>query len=378
MRLDSKPIGRGFPEREASGGGRRTFAALCATAAAAVLPAAIALSVVILDPENKIVPADLWYAGLLVLVVAGILVAARALRLAKLRREAAVVLRAPLDAVPPRASGEAEEIWASLILAERKEAAGRLEASDAHLRAELDAYLASIHALKTPATTLALMAERSEREDSALPPGEVRAEVDELCHIIDRILGRIRLEDFEKGSIARSDVDVAEAVRASLRRHRRLFIARNVSVAIEGGCATDTDPGWLGFILDQALSNAGKYAVSEVMVRMGAVGGLAFIEIEDDGPGLSDYDAARLFGPSATGSAGREVPLSDGEGPDASGYGLYLARMAADRLGWRLALSPGKPNAGEAGRPGTLLRVEMPEATKLGKVWPGGGKLTIL
>lgn len=347
-------------DRGASGAFRRRLVAdLCGLAALAIIPAALVLGVVVLDPENRVAAADLWYSGLLVLAAMAIVAAIRALRLRRLGRDAAIVTRAPLEATLPRPSGAGETLWASMARAERAEAARRLDASDARLRQELDAYLASVHALKTPATALSLLADRSERAGVDLSPADARAEIDELCRVIDRIMGRIRLVDFEAGSIAQRDVDVAEAVRASLRKHRRLFIARKISVSLEGGCATDTDPSWLGFILDQALSNAGKYAAASVKVRMDFADGVASVEIADDGPGLNDYDATTVFGPSAAGSAGRMAASGDTAGPEASGYGLYLAGLAANRLGWRLFLSSGP------GGVGTVFRVEMPASTKL-------------
>ncbi|HWR11871.1 MAG TPA: HAMP domain-containing sensor histidine kinase [Rectinemataceae bacterium] len=352
--------GRGLLDREASGTVRRRLAAdLCAVAALTIFPAALVLGVVVLDPENRVATADLWYSGFLVIVFATIVVTKRALRLRTLGRDASAATRSPLEAALPHPAGAGEALWAAVAKAERAEAARRLEASDSRLREELEAYLASVHALKTPATALNLLADRAERDGADLSTADLRAEIDELCRVIDRIMGRIRLVDFEAGSIAQREVDVAEAVRASLRKHRRLFIARKVAVSVEGGCVTDTDPSWLGFILDQAFSNAGKYAAASVKVRMSLINGVASVEIADDGPGMNDYDAAAAFGPSATGSAGRMASAGEEKGPDASGYGLYLAGLAANRLGWRLSLSSGPGGAG------TVFRVEMPASTKL-------------
>jgi signal transduction histidine kinase len=177
------------------------------------------------------------------------------------------------------------------------------------------------------------MAEKAEREGKALETAELRLELDELDRILDRALGRMRLEDFELGSrVAR--VEVAGSAKASVRKHRRVLIARRIQVEVDGGFAAATDPWWLAFILDQLVSNAAKYARTRVRVSLAAGERQGRVAVEDDGPGLDEEDEQRVFGRSASGSAAS----GSERGPSSSGYGLYLAREAAGRLGARLEL----------------------------------------
>lgn len=263
------------------------------------------------------------------------------------RREISSAVPSPLRCSSPPARGAADACWLELLEAAKAEALREIASREARSAAELDDFLASVHAIKTPATALSLMAEKAEREGGGLSAVEVRLEIDELDRAVDRSLARLRLIDFEKGSRLRR-FDVAELARSSVRRHRRLFIARSVSVRIEGSLEADSDPDWISFILDQLVSNAAKHAASCVLIELKAEDGLArgaLIEVSDDGPGFDAEDSLRAFERSAAGGPRLE------SAPSPSGYGLYLAREAALRLGSRLELVVGE---------GARLRLTLP------------------
>ena len=315
-----------------------------------------AVAVMVLDRANRALPSDVLYVVLVESVAAAAFLAWKAARILGQRQRLEAAAAAPLEAALPAARGAAEEAWRDLAEAARREA--RLEAAkrEERAKADLEAFLASVHALKTPATALSLMAERAERDGESLKPSELRLEIDELDGILDRTLGRLRLDDFERGSLFRP-CDAAQAARASVRKHRRLLIARGIGVDFEGGFTAETDPSWLAFILDQAVSNAAKYARSRMSVAMRASGRLGTIEIGDDGPGFDPEDASRAFESSATGSAGRAAGASGAELPASSGYGLHLAAEAARRLGAVLELGSGRKGPG-----GAVLRLVLPLA----------------
>jgi len=315
-----------------------------------------AVAVMVLDRANRALPSDVLYVVAVESVAAAAFLAWKAARILGQRKRLEAATAAPLEAALPAAQGAAEEAWRDLAEAARREARREAAKREERAKADLEAFLASVHALKTPATALSLMAERAEREGESLKPSELRLEIDELDGILDRTLGRLRLDDFERGSIFRP-CDAAQAARASLRKHRRLLIARGIGVHIEGSFTAETDPSWLAFILDQAVSNAAKYARSRVSVAMRASGRLGTIEIGDDGPGFDPEDASRAFEPSATGSAGRAAGASGAELPASSGYGLHLAAEAARRLGAVLELDSGREGPG-----GAVLRLVLPLA----------------
>lgn len=331
--------------------------------AAALLPAAAALgfaglfpvAVAALAPDY--VSRNVGYILLVELVFAAVCLLG--LGIAQLRRagEAEAASADPLGGSLPRRRSAADETWIGLLVAARRAAARESAERESEGERALDEFLSSVHAIKTPATALSLMAERAQREGRPLETSELRLEVDELGRAIDRSLARLRLLDFEKGS-RMGRFDAAALAREAVRRHRRLFIARSVSARIEGGFEADSDPDWIAFILDQLVSNAAKHASSSVLVELSVDRSgrspIGVVEVSDDGPGFGAEEALRAFGKSAAGPA---APLAargaDAEGPAPSGYGLYLAKEAAARLGASLELAEGD---------GARLRLALPLA----------------
>jgi hypothetical protein len=181
---------------------------------------------------------------------------------------------------------------------------------------------------------LGLLAERAESTGVPLRPLDVKLEAEEMDRLLEQALGRIRLVDFERDALVER-FDLRDAAASAVRRARRLFIARGIAVALdEVGLEAETDRKWLTFILDQLTVNAAKYASRTVVVRFQALGQALVVRIEDDGPGIHKEDLDRLGSRSFVGASGREA---DGAGLPSSGYGLYLAARAAEKLGVRLA-----------------------------------------
>lgn len=324
-----------------------------------------------IDARNGFRSPDALYVAALQAFVGACYLAAR---LAARARERAAVRRAarrPLDAgLPELGSFPSPTSAAWLEYAEnlRSEAFRALAARDAASREELDAFVAAVHEMKTPAAALSLLAEAAERDGRPLRPLDVKLEAEELDRLLELTLGRVRLADFERDS-AVEVLSLRAAAASSVKRARRIFIARGVSVEFaDGDAEARTDGKWAAFVLDQLIVNAAKYARSRVVVRVvGGAGGAgdAAAIVEDDGPGIRAEDAARLFSPSFTGSAGRSAEAS---GLPATGYGLYLAARAASALGARLSLVP-------AAGGGTRASLEFPPGAGGPSGAPGPGDL---
>jgi signal transduction histidine kinase len=320
---------------------RRYYSRVLVPAASALLAqGGFAVAVMALDSASRGESANLLYVIAVELAMAAAFLAALAFAAFRRRREIGFALDSPLGSATPPARAAADEAWRELVDATKAEALKEIAARESRSRAELDDFLASVHALKTPATALSLMAERAERRGEALPLIEARAEIDELDRVIDRGLARFRLDDFGRGSRVRR-FSAAELARSVLRRQRRLFISRGLSVEVSGDFEAESDPDWLAFILGELLSNAAKHARSQVRVELEAAadgakgGGIGRVDVADDGRGFSPEEALRAFGRSASGDP------SSGCLPSPSGYGLYLASEAAKRLGASLAIVPG-------------------------------------
>lgn len=154
----------------------------------------------------------------------------------------------------------------------------------------------------------------------------------------DAVMDYLRLEDISSDyefKLCRLDV----AVKKVVKKFAPQFIGRHISLHIEQiEDSVCTDSKWLGFIIEQLISNAVKYSKDGGSVRIYTLHGSDGIKkdskddslqlvIEDTGIGISEEDIPRIMERGFTGYNGRLDKKS-------SGIGLYLCRKAADRLGF--------------------------------------------
>lgn len=333
---------------------KRKLRSLLPLAAALAFEGGFAVALAALSRKIGAPSIDVAYLATVEAGAALLFLAAAWLALRREERRLEAAGRDPLGSGLPEPRLPGAEAWRDFAERVRQKAGEEVAARDEVARADLDSFLDSVHALKTPATALSLMAERAQQRNEALRPEELRLELDELNLILDRALGRQRLADFERGSRA-GRVDCGGLARAGVKKLRRLFMARGIGVEVAGELELTSDGEWLSFILGELLSNAAKYARSAVRVELSSRGGEGLIEVCDDGLGLDEEDGASAFGRSSSGGAGRMGAASGESRPASSGYGLYLAREAARRLGGRLEI-------GESASGGARLRLSLPLA----------------
>ena len=119
------------------------------------------------------------------------------------------------------------------------------------------------------------------------------------------------------------------AVKEQVRSHSIPFVYKGLSVSVNvSGQSIMTDKKWLGFIIEQLISNAVKYT------NKGGVticGDAKTLSIEDTGIGIMPEDLPRIFEKGYTGYNGRIDDRS-------RGIGLYMAKRAADALSIRIGV----------------------------------------
>ena len=167
---------------------------------------------------------------------------------------------------------------------------------------------------------------------------ELNHEMFRIEFYTDAVMDYLRLEDISSDyefKLCRLDVAVKKAV----KKFAPQFIGRHISLHIEQiEDSVCTDFKWLGFIIEQLISNAVKYSKDGGSVRIYTLHGSDGIKknskedslqlvIEDTGIGISEEDIPRIMERGFTGYNGRLDKKS-------SGIGLYLCRKAADRLGF--------------------------------------------
>jgi signal transduction histidine kinase len=190
-----------------------------------------------------------------------------------------------------------------------------------------DEFVANVsHELRTPLTAvIGLTSELA--NDVAFRDSEwaellqlVASQAAEMSNIVDDLLVAARAE-VGTVTIELQPVDLAVELQATLD---------GLAMAVETPSAVpppvSADPRRVRQILRNLLTNAQRYGGPRCRVVMGTTLDSVWLEVRDDGSGLSDDDAARIFDPYVT-SGGKE----------SVGLGLAVARQLARLMGGDLA-----------------------------------------
>ncbi|MFI6076494.1 ATP-binding protein [Actinoplanes sp. NPDC051343] len=175
------------------------------------------------------------------------------------------------------------------------------------------------HELRSPLQTLSAAASVLDRrrglldERSATAAGLVTSEVARFQQLVDDLL---MLSRGDKPA-ERTPVDVAELARSVCRQHG----LGDGLVTAEGGTEWCVDRRRFEQMLGNLLDNAGAYGGGATAVRLALTGEAGFLEIDDEGPGVSPADKAVIFDRFVRGRTA-------GTRGDSVGTGLGLALVA--------------------------------------------------
>ncbi|MCY4025340.1 MAG: ATP-binding protein [Acidobacteria bacterium] len=239
------------------------------------------------------------------------------------------------------------------------ETLGRLEASFTEMRR----FTANVsHELRTPLTAIRSVGEVGLREprDAKSYRAVIESmleEADRLSCLVDQLLTVSRADGGEGARAGRIDLaDLAENVAAHLgvlaeEKSQSMVVVRDAAPVCRG------DQVVLRQALINLVDNAIKYtpAGGRIELRVAATEGEALVEVSDNGPGVADRHAPRLFdrlyraGDGDRTDAGAPVPDTVG-----AGLGLALARWGVEANHGRLSYQP-------ADGPGSIFRIVLPE-----------------
>ncbi|HWD01742.1 MAG TPA: HAMP domain-containing sensor histidine kinase [Amycolatopsis sp.] len=167
-------------------------------------------------------------------------------------------------------------------------------------RMEADArrFVADVsHELRTPLAAMTAVTDVLESELAGLPDIAGRAVrlVSRETHNLTRLVNDlIEVTRFDSGSasLALDDVDVAEAVTATLRA--RGWLGELVT-ELPSGVRARLDPRRLDVIVANLVGNALRHGAPPVRLRLSTVSGWIGIEVTDDGPGLDEEVLPHVF-----------------------------------------------------------------------------------
>lgn len=279
------------------------------------------------------------YAAALCLVLGLVLFAVGYSRFLSRHRELRLLLRQAREKVlplpPPR--GLLEEDYQALIQALCQDRARLAAENGSRLRDMTDYYTFWAHQIKIPIAALGLLLQ--ERPDS----GPMAVELLKIEQYVEMVLSYLRL-DSDSTDYVLQDCDLDGILRGAVRKLARMFILKKITLDLkETGKAVLTDGKWLGFVVEQVLSNALKYTQEGGSIRVYGDGDT--VVIADSGIGIRPEDLPRIFEKGFTGYNGRTERKS-------TGIGLYLCKQVCERLGHGITVTsrPGQ---------GTLVRLDL-------------------
>lgn len=187
------------------------------------------------------------------------------------------------------------------------------------------------HQLKTPLTALSLRLE----ELAAWPDdSDVRAEAQAALDQVERLAGVVDdlLLDRRSPDVTRRQQPLRQVIDQQLREWRPAFDAagRDLKVCIDLPTAVSADPGPVGQVLAALIENSLVHGSGVTKVEVHRPHGTTWIEVFDEGVGVPDDIAHRVFERDVSGSGG-------------TGLGLAGAQDAAVSVGGRLALVRRRP-----------------------------------
>jgi two-component system, OmpR family, sensor kinase len=183
------------------------------------------------------------------------------------------------------------------------------------------------HELRTPLASVQAYAELFERgardrpEDLARAMAGIEREARRMAMLVDDLLLLARLD--QGRPLERAPVDVSEVARDAVDAARAMDAGRSLELDAPEPVVVIGDRERLRQVVDNLLANvrAHTYAATPAAVHVGRENGFALIEVADEGPGLTEEQAAHVFE--------RFYRADPSRSRDSGSSGLGLAIVAA-------------------------------------------------
>lgn len=239
-----------------------------------------------------------------------------------------VLVKLPLETFP----SELTEAYYLDMIERLFEAKQQMESDNGIAKKEmLDYYSLWVHQIKTPiaATRILLQAAEGLAFEQKT---ELEMELFKIEQYVEMALSYIRMEDMS-ADLKFQWYSVDEIVRPAVKKYSKLFILKKIKLEYETiDKKVLTDEKWLGFVIEQLLSNALKYtSEGKISIYMDEEKPCVLV-IEDSGIGIWKEDLPRVFEKGFTGYNGRTDKKS-------TGIGLYLCKSIIDELNHRIYIS---------------------------------------
>ncbi|MBF0777567.1 sensor histidine kinase [Streptococcus cuniculi] len=179
------------------------------------------------------------------------------------------------------------------------------------------------HQMKVPLAALSLMSQTNQLNQT-----DVNHQLLRLDNYMANLLNYMKLSN-QASDFRFEKVDVKDVIIALVKKYRRQFLQKEMTVEVVGTWQIKSDRKWLSFALSQVIDNAIKYSPNGGTVTIHLDNGGT---ISDQGIGILPEDIPRLFEEGFTGYNGREHQK-------ASGFGLYLTKRVLTQLGLMIQIT---------------------------------------
>ena len=173
------------------------------------------------------------------------------------------------------------------------------------------------HQMKVPLSALSLMAQTNKLEGNKVEQQLIR-----LQNYLDNLLTYMKFSQ-NKDDFRFEDLSVSSLMLQLIKKYRVSFLAKDLSVTIQGEWQLKTDRKWLSFALSQVLDNAIKYSKNNGTIAISIED--KRITLSDQGIGILDEDLPRIFEEGFTGYNGHQHQK-------ATGLGLYMTKQVLENL----------------------------------------------
>lgn len=206
-------------------------------------------------------------------------------------------------------------------------------------RESIDYYTTWVHQIKTPIAVMRMVLQGEDTEEHR----ELEAELFRIEQYVEMVLSYQRLGSGSSDFLFR-EYDLDSIIRQAVHKYAPQFVRKRIRLLYEPVTVKVlTDEKWFLFILEQILSNAIKYTAKGTVTI--TVTPDKVLKVADTGIGIAPEDIPRIFDRGFTGYNGRADKKS-------TGLGLYLCRMAADKLSHKISVES------EVGK-GTVFSIDL-------------------
>lgn len=237
-----------------------------------------------------------------------------------------------IPALPePQTAGQA--VYLELLNQLQRDHAAKLGQLMQEKRSHQDFIMSWIHEVKLPIAASRLVLLHSGGKSVDYIVDKLEDELDKIDHYVEQALYYSRIDSFSRDYLI-TEIELGSIVKESVKKAAKLFITKRIRFRMEEDPKrVYSDAKWLGYILDQLLSNGVKYteAGGELSTRFEEDARERRLIVQDTGIGIAPQDLHRVFDKGFTGSNGRTHAKS-------TGMGLYLAKQMALKLGHDLSI----------------------------------------